>query len=127
MLECGVLSSLRELSSGDVNKVNFKMICEAAIKGDKLSFNLLDDMGKNLGEGIVTIINLFNPEMIVLGGEVDQNCTQVLDSIMKIIQKRALEIPRRATEVLFSELSENVFVRGATIPLIEKFFSTYTG
>ena len=127
MIERGVLSSLRELSSGDINKITFKMICEAAIEGDKLSFNLLDNMGKNLGEGIVTIINLLNPEMIVLGGEIDQNCGPVLDSIMNIVQKRALEIPRKATEVLFSALSDNVFVIGATVPIIEKFFSTYTG
>ncbi len=127
MIEQGVLSSLHELSSENIEKINFNLICEAANKGDKLSFNLLDDMGKNLGEGIVTIINLFNPEAIILGGEIDQDCGSVLDSIMNIVQKRALEIPRRATEILFSSLGDNVNVIGSTIPLIEKFFSTSTG
>ena len=41
MIEQGVLSSLRELSSENIEKINFKLICEAANKGDKLSFNLL--------------------------------------------------------------------------------------
>lgn len=127
MLKQGVISSLLELSSNNLDKINFNMICEAANRGDKLSFNLLDDMGKNLGEGIVTIINLFNPETIILGGEVDQNCGFILDSITNIVQKRALEIPRRATEILFSSLGDNVIVIGSTIPLIEKFFSTSTG
>ncbi len=127
MIEHGVISSLKELSSNDINKININMICEAAINGDKLSFNLLDEMGKNLGEGIVTIINLFNPETIILGGEIDFKYGYVLDSITNIVQKRALEIPRRATEILFSSLGENVVVIGSTIPLIENFFSTFTG
>ncbi len=127
MIYQGVLSSLRELSSENIENINFKMICAAANNDDKLSFNLLDDMGKNLGEGIVTIINLFNPETIVLGGEIGDDCRTVLDSIMNVVQKRALEIPRRATEILFSSLGDDVNVIGSTIPLIEKFFSTSTG
>ena len=124
MLKHGVMSTLREMSDGNVDKINFELICKASNNGDKLSFNLLDEMGKSLGEGIVTIINLFNPGSIILGGEINSNCKPVLDSITNVVQKRALEIPRRASEILYSSLGDNVFALGAIIPLIERFFST---
>ena len=123
LLEQGVISGLNELAEGDIEKINFEMICRAVNDGDKLSFNLLDEMGRNLGEGIVTLINLFNPETIILGGKVDKSCGVIMDSIMNVVQKHALEIPRRATEILFSKLGDNSIVIGATIPLIENFFS----
>ena len=127
LIEQGVISGLKEMAEGDTEKINFEMITLAANDGDKLSFNLLDEMGKNLGEGIVTLINLFNPETIILGGKVDSTCRIITDSIMNVVQKHALEIPRKATEILFSKLGDNAVVTGATIPLMEKFFSNASG
>jgi predicted NBD/HSP70 family sugar kinase len=80
-------------------------------------------MGQNLGEGIVTIINLFNPSLIILGGKITCAKSLIANPIMSIIQKRALEIPRRNTEILFSEMNTNAGTIGATVPIIEKFFS----
>ncbi len=123
-LEKGVISHLNDEISGDLSNLNFEMICKAADNGDKLSYNLLDDMGKSLGEGIVTLINLFNPERIILGDQLNRNCPVVLDSISNIVQKRALEVPRRKAEIVYSQLEKNAAAIGATIPFIKKFFST---
>ena len=127
LVEKGVMSSLKDMADGDIEKINFEMICKAALTSDKLCFNLLDEMGKNLGEGIVTLINLFNPETIILGGKVDSSCKVIKDSIMNVVLKHALEIPRRATEIVFSKLGDNAVVIGATIPLMKKFFSNSSG
>ena len=85
-----IMLAVRRTFFGEMPKefeghINFKMICDAATTGDKLAFNLIDEMGQYLGEGIVTLINLFNPELIIIGGEITQACDQVLNSIMNIV------------------------------------------
>jgi predicted NBD/HSP70 family sugar kinase len=123
LLEKQVVSNLNSLIQNDIDRLDFKMICDSAKQGDKLSFNLLDEMGKNLGEGIVTLINLLNPGMIIIGGEVCCAKDIILQPIMTVIQKRALEIPRKAAELTFSTLGTNAGLIGAVIPVIEHFFS----
>ncbi|MCB0283640.1 MAG: ROK family protein [Calditrichae bacterium] len=123
MLDKQVVSSLLTMSDNDIDRIDFKMICESALQGDKLSFNLLDEMGRNLGEGIVTLINLLNPQMIIIGGEIFCAKDILLQPILTVVQKRALEIPRKKAEVMFSALGSNAGLMGAVIPVMEHFYS----
>lgn len=122
MLKRGVISRLNNATEGNNEFVNFKMIYDAAIHGDKLSYSMIDEMGRYLGKGIATLINLFNPEMIILGGKLSGSFNLLMNSIETIVMKHALELPRKSTKIVFSQLGENAGVIGATIPIIEKFF-----
>lgn len=118
----GVSSSLLMMVDRELDKLEFDHICQAANSSDKLAYNLIDKMGQNLGEGIVTLINLFNPERIIIGGKIGCAKNLVFTSIMNIVQKRALEIPRRNTEIVFSNMGSNSGTIGATVPIIDEFF-----
>ena len=122
LLQKGVNSILMSMIESDVDKLDFDLICEAANASDKLAYNLIDKMGQDIGEGIVTLINLFNPERIIIGGKITAAENIVNNSMMNIVQKRALEIPRRHTEIVFSNMGINSGTIGATIPIIEDFF-----
>ena len=123
LLQQGVNSNLLTMINDDISKLNFDIICKAANESDKLAYNLIDKMGQNIGEGIVTIINLFNPARVIIGGKIGCASNLVINSIMNIVQKRALEIPRRNTDVVFSKMGGNSGTIGATVPVIEKFFN----
>jgi len=123
MLGKQVVSRLTTLANGNPDLIDFQLICESAMQGDKLAFSLLDEMGRNLGEGIVTLINLLNPKMIIIGGEICHAKDLLLQPIMNVVQKRALEIPRKATEIVFSTIGGNAGIIGATVPVIEHFYS----
>lgn len=123
LLKQGVSSNLLTMINDDLTKLDFDLICRAANESDKLAYNLIDKMGQNLGEGIVTIINLFNPARIILGGKIGSASNLISNSIMAIVQKRALELPRRNTEIVFSQMGSYTGALGSTIPIIEKFFS----
>jgi glucokinase-like ROK family protein len=123
MLKRQVVSRLSTLAQGDPEKIDFKLICESAFQGDKLAFSLLDEMGRNLGEGIVTLINLLNPKKIIIGGEVCYAKDIILAPIMNVVQRRALEIPRKAAEIVFSKIGSNAGIIGVTVPVTEHFFS----
>ncbi len=123
LLRQGVTSNILRMVNDDIDKVNFDLICKAANESDKLAYNLIDKMGQNLGEGIVTIINLFNPARIIIGGKIACSSNLISNSIFNIVQKRALEIPRRNTEIVFSEMGSYSGTIGATVPILEKFFN----
>ena len=123
MLQQGVFSSMMTKVDNDLTKLNFDVICEAANESDKLALSLIAKMGEALGEGIVTLINLFNPELIVLGGPVIQAKDLLIHPLLNIVRKRALEIPRVDTQIEFSEINGNVGTIGAVIPIVESFFS----
>lgn len=121
-LKQGVSSVLSTMIEDDYSNLTFELICHAANESDKLAYSLIDKMGQNLGEGIVTIINLFNPAIIILGGKISCASNLVKNSILNIVQKRALELPRRNTEIVFSQISGYAGALGSTIPIIEHFF-----
>jgi len=121
MVKKQVISELNNIKSKD--DLTFEQICDAALKGDKLAFGLLDEMGRYLGESIVTLINLFNPEMIIIGGSVCCAKDIIFQPIMNVVQKRALEIPRKAVEIVFSNLIGNAGILGAIVPVVEHFLS----
>ncbi|HPG82153.1 MAG TPA: ROK family protein [bacterium] len=123
MIARQVVSRLTSCCDGDPDRLDFKSISEAALQGDKLAYSLLDEMGRNLGEGIVTLINLFNPGMILIGGEVCQAEELILQPILNVVQKRALEIPRKVAQIVFSRLGGHAGIIGATVPVIEYYFS----
>lgn len=122
LLQQGVASNILTIVNDDITKLDFDLICKAANESDKLAFNLIDKMGQNLGEGIVTIINLFNPARVIIGGKISCARNLVTNSIMNIVQKRALEIPRRHTDIVFSQMGGHSGTIGAIVPVIEKFF-----
>ncbi len=53
---------------GSIDDITGGMIAEAALKGDKLALSTFKEIGYWLGVGLATIANIFNPEMIILGG-----------------------------------------------------------
>ena len=122
LIQKGVNSSLLAMTDHDIKKLDFDIICQAAQSSDKLAYNLIDKMGQNIGEGIVTLINLFNPERIIIGGKISSAEKIVTPSIMHVVQKRALEIPRKNTEIVFSKMGSHSGTIGATVPIIDEFF-----
>ena len=68
MLKSRPDSQLHEICQGRLDEIDGKMIFEAAASGDICAKIVLERYIKYLGEGIITIVNIFRPEKIVLGG-----------------------------------------------------------
>ena len=69
-LTSGAVSRLTHTVGGKLDDVSTQLVVEAALSGDQFSIELLDQVGRHLGTGIATLINLFNPEVVVVGGRV---------------------------------------------------------
>jgi predicted NBD/HSP70 family sugar kinase len=69
-LQRGEGSRLTERVGTQIDAINTQMVVELARGGDALCAEVLQQAGEALGEGIAMLVNLFNPEVVVLGGRV---------------------------------------------------------
>jgi len=98
-IEGGSVSRLTEKTRGDLDAVNAQLVVELANSGDQLCIEILEEAGQALGQGIAALINLFNPEVVVLGGRV----AGAGDLILRPVRTAALQhsMPRLSREVEF--------------------------
>jgi glucokinase len=61
-------SIMVELSGGDPSKVTGPMVTAAAKKGDDVAIRILAEVGWRLGEGIAGLVNILDPDVVVVGG-----------------------------------------------------------
>jgi glucokinase len=74
---------------------------------------LIEDVFHSIGVGCVTLINLFDPELIVIGGGVSEVGAPLFESVQNYIQKYALNPAGRSTKVVPSRLRNSAGVIGA--------------
>lgn len=88
-------------------------IIKATLKGDMLSIELVEEIGFNLGKHIAGLINLLNPELVIIGGAVSQTGDYLLFPIKSAIRKYALNLVSHDTVVKLSKLGDSAGVYGA--------------
>ena len=99
--------ALKKEAGADDN-ITAKMIAELARKGDKDCLGVYKKSGRILGKGIAFLLDILNPEKIVIGG-VYMRSHDLLDPEMnKVIKKEALPHTAKVCSVLPAELSENI-------------------
>lgn len=101
--EASILSEYEDIS--------VEAICEAAVKGDALAINVIEKLGEHLGSAIAIVINLFNPEKVLIGGVINQAKDILYPAIERCISEQSLPV---YTEDL--QLVESRFYKQATMP-----------
>jgi glucokinase len=77
-------------------------------------------MGSMLGIGIASLINIFNPERVVIGGGVKEAWPLFIESTREQIMKRAFEVPAKRTEIVPSTLGDDAGMVGAAAAALQK-------
>lgn len=71
--------------------VSSKMIYEEAMNGDEISLEIFDEVGFYLGLGISSLINIFNPEAVIIGGGLSRAKKLLLPKIKEVVAERAMD------------------------------------
>ena len=121
-LEEGVVSEIERLCRGDFNCITPQMVVEAARGGDKLAFNLMEKTGEYLGIGIANLINIFNPELIVIGAGVSRAGDLLLNSLRRTVKARTLQQSFRMVQIKTSTLNEFGGAIGGAILILKSIF-----
>jgi glucokinase len=90
-----------------------KQICQLAQQGDKLARRAVEREAYYLGLGLANLVNLFVPDVIVLGGSVMKSATHFLDGIRKVVSQGCRFVPFEKTELSLASLGEDANLIGA--------------
>ncbi len=88
-------------------------ILNAALKDDMLAIELIEEVGNTLGKHIAGLINLFNPELVVIGGAVAVAGDYLLLPIKSAVKKYSLNLVNNDTFIKLSKLGDETGVIGA--------------
>ena len=91
------------------------IVAQAALQGDAVSIQIFKQMGKIIGTGLSSVINLLNPEKIIIGGGVADAGDLLLEPIRKTIADRAMPIQAAAVQVVPAQLANTAGVIGASL------------
>ncbi len=117
-LEANVYSTLKTIPA-EKGKITLEDILFESEKSDKLSNMIINTISE--GFGIANLVNVFDPGVIILGGEViDIFGDHVLENVGRIVRLKAINAISSRTEILRSGVRDFSASRGAATLLIEK-------
>ena len=103
----------RYLKLSNSNKeLTKKEIYQIGKNGDKKIIEIFNEVGRNIGIGLVNIINGLSPELLVIGGGIVEIKDYIYDEIIKKLEESALSISYKKVEIKFSELAGLAAVYG---------------
>ena len=100
--------------------ITSEQVYQAARSGEPIAVRAMQDMGRSLGIGIANLINIFNPEMVVIGGGVRDAWDLFIDATRDEIRRRAFEYPAERTKILPSVLGDDAGMVGAAAVALQK-------
>jgi glucokinase-like ROK family protein len=104
-------------------RVTAEDVARAASFGDPLAVSLLQVAGHRVGLMLASVVNFFNPSLIVVGGGVAQSGDQLLAAIRETVYRRSLPLATRDLVVQRSSLGALAGVVGASTMVLEQLFS----
>jgi glucokinase-like ROK family protein len=130
----GIISRLQEIEPNHPalkqasHQAIISAVCDAAEHGDPAARQLLSSTAEYLGAGIANLINLVNPELIVLGGWSGRLIGEhILPELRQIISAYALTAPLDAVTLGLSELDWNSVSMGAASLVLQDFLAGKIG
>ena len=112
---CGERSSLIEIVEGKIGNITAEKVEKAAQGGDSLASEVILEAATYLGIGMVNLVNIFNPEMIVVGGGMAKMGDLLLEPARQVVRERAFSLSAQAVRIVSAQLGDNSGVLGAAI------------
>ena len=90
-------------------------IIEAANNDDMLAIELIAKVGENLGRGVALLMNIFNPELVILGGALAASQDHIRLPIKSAMKKYSLSLVSNDSKLKMSQLGESAGIIGACL------------
>jgi len=121
-IEQGKNTIMLELVKGDINQITPSIFRSALEKNDQLAKEIITDTAAYLATGIVNLVNLLNPDIIILGGKVAYDNHFLISQVKKLVFQQALTNLTNRLEICPISLGKDFrIIASAAIPLQEIF------
>ena len=95
-------------SIDNLDSVTAKTVAEAAKKGDELAIKIYEKCGKYLGRGLSVLIDILNPEVIVIGSIYERSNELLKKTMQKAIEREALSVSASVCRVVPAILGDSI-------------------
>lgn len=104
---------IKRLVKGKLSSITPETISYAAKRGDRLAIAFWREIGKRIGIMLSGIINLLNPERIIIGGGIANAGKMLFEAIRDAVDERALPISKRTVKIVKAKLGADAGIVGA--------------
>jgi len=108
---------LRTLTRRSRGRLTPALLCQAARAGDPAARQIWAEFGRLLGIGLGNLVNLLNPDRIVLGGGVAGAWSLFYPSLTRTVRAQALEASMQAVRIVRARLGNRAGIVGAAVLL----------
>ncbi len=112
-LLAGESSRILELVGGTPGRVTAREVFNAAGAGDMLANEVLDQASHYLGVGLANVLNILNPEVVVIGGGMARQWDRYIEPAIKVAKERAFRLHGEAVDFRPASLGDDNGLRGA--------------
>lgn len=117
-----VNSEIIKLVKGDIEKIDLDVIAEAAKRNDKMAEDLITKAGEYLGIKVAHLINIFNPQIVIIGRYIESISGMILESVMRMIRRWSFAESANAVRVVLSSLGEDSVAIGVATLVMQELF-----
>ncbi|MBN2677013.1 MAG: ROK family transcriptional regulator [Anaerolineaceae bacterium] len=103
----------------DPEKFTFNQVVDFALKGNQICRSAMEEVGRNLGAGIADLVNIFNPQMVVIGGAFSYGREIILPVIERMVASETLPAVRQDLRIIVSEHGADACVLGAIAVVLD--------
>lgn len=98
-----------------LENMTWRNVVHAARRGDLVAQQIVADAGAHLGTAIASVVNIFNPSMVVIGGGLSQIGDYLLEPIRRTVQQRSLKVASRSLRITEALLGRRASGMGAVV------------
>jgi glucokinase-like ROK family protein len=113
LLDVGHASLIPQLIVGENSRLTLSSIAQAAEAQDPVALEALSETGAAIGLGVANLINIFNPEMVIISGALSSVGEYLLPDIKAVVERQALVETRHHTQIIPSKFGPMATVIGA--------------
>ena len=111
--EAGVETNLGQFVDGDLSTLTAEVVYDAAKNGDEYALEVIKDTARFLGAGVSNLINIFNPEIVVICGGVTEAGDRLFTPLKAEVRRRAFRPAVEACRIVAGQLPGTAGVFGA--------------
>jgi len=118
----GQESLISELVDHNLDNIHVADIIKAVNKGDIFAIEIINKLGHFLGEALASLVHIFNPEVIIIGGKVALAENYLINPIENTLNKFTISYIKKDTQVVTSNLQDKVKLLGSVAMVMNKVF-----
>ena len=116
-------SNILDFCDGKLENIKLKHIFQAVDESDPVAIEVIKAAGKRLGVKVSFLINLLNPEVVIIGGGIEQAGNLFFDAVKKTVSSWAFEEAAESVKIIPSRLGEDSVALGAASLIVRNIFA----